>query len=170
MARRSIHWWPGKVPTRRSWLGLGHGGASSQPGLTHPHRLPLCDHDHGMMQEAVEHGGRRGLVRQEVPPLVERPVSGDGQTPTLVSGGNEPKEKLGAGVVERGKAEFVDDDEVSPQQLVDDLPHGVVGQAAVEGLDEVSGDEVASPQPSGDRGKPESQKEMGLSPSIRMPS
>src|SRR5450756_1612739 len=162
MARKSTHWWPRKVPTRRSWLGLGHDGSSSQPGLTHPHRLPICDHDHGMVQEAVEHGGRRGMVRQEVSPLVERPVAGDGQTPALVGGGNEPKEKLGAGVVERGKAEFVDYDEVGPQQLVDYLPHGVVGQAAVEGLDEVSGDEVASPQSSCDRGKAESQKEMGL--------
>src|SRR5450830_520908 len=102
------------------------------------------------------------MVRQEVSPLVERPVAGDGQTPALVGGGNEPKEKLGAGVVERGKAEFVDDDEVSPQQLVDDSSHGVVGQAAVEGLDEVSGDEVASPQSSCDRGKAESQEQMGL--------
>src|SRR5450756_1780094 len=53
MARRSSHWWPGRVPTRRSWLGPGHGGASYQPGLTHPHRRPLCDHDYSRGQAAA---------------------------------------------------------------------------------------------------------------------
>ena len=63
----------------------------------------------------------------------------------FVGGGDEPEQQLGAGVVERGEADFVEDDQVVAEQGVDDLADGVVGQAAVEGLDEIGGGEVAAP-------------------------
>ena len=42
-----------------------------------------------------------------------------------------------------GEPDFVDDHEVGAQQAVDDPADGVVGQAAVEGVDQVGGGEVA---------------------------
>jgi len=99
--------------------------------------------------------------------LVERPVAGDAQAAFLVGGGNEPKEQLGAGVVQGGKAEFVDDDEVSPQQLRDDSSHGVVGQAPVEGFEQPRRDEVSDPKAGGHGGMPHAQEEVALASARR---
>jgi hypothetical protein len=71
---------------------------------------------------------------------------------TWSAGGDEPEQQLGAGVVERGEPEFVDDDVVVARQGVDHPADAVVGQAAVEGLDELGGGEVADSVPGGDRG------------------
>ena len=76
----------------------------------------------------------------------------DAQGAAFVGGGDEPEQQLGAGVVERGEPELVDDDQVVAQQGVDDPADAVVGQAAVEGLDEVGGGEVADPVPGFDGG------------------
>ena len=88
-----------------------------------------------MVQEPVEDAGGGGVLGQEAAPLLERPMGGHGQGAAFVGGGDEPEQQLGAGVVERGEADFVDDDEVGAQQGVDDFADGVVGQAAVEGVD-----------------------------------
>jgi hypothetical protein len=53
----------------------------------------------------------------------------------LVGGGDEAEQELGAGVVEQSEADLVDQDEVGAQDVLDDATDGVVGQAAVEGLD-----------------------------------
>ena len=52
--------------------------------------------------------------------------------------------------------------EVVAQQGVDDLADGVVGQAAVEGFDEIGGGEVADLVPGVDRGVPERDQGVGL--------
>lgn len=39
-------------------------------------------------------------------------MTGEPEAPLLVGGGDEPKEQLGAGEVERGKAELIDDEQV----------------------------------------------------------
>ena len=70
----------------------------------------------------------------------------------FVGGGDEPEQQLGAGVIERGEADFVDEDQVVAEQVLDDLADGVVGQAAVEGLDQVGGGEVADLVPGVDGG------------------
>lgn len=44
-----------------------------------------------------------------------------------------------------GEADL-DDEQIGPQQGVADLPNGVVGQAALEDLDEVGAGEVANPE------------------------
>ena len=91
------------------------------------------------MQEPVEDAGGGGVLGQEAAPLLEGPMGGHGQGAAFVGGGNEPEQQLGAGVVERGEPDLVDDDQVGAQQGVDDLADGVVGQAAVEGVDEIGG-------------------------------
>jgi hypothetical protein len=76
------------------------------------------------MQQPVEDAGGGGAFGQETSPLLERPMAGDGQGSALVAGGDEPEQQLGAGVVERGEANFVDDDKVCAEQGVDDLACG----------------------------------------------
>ena len=73
----------------------------------------------------------------------------------FVGGGDEPEQQLGAGVVQRGEADFVEDDQVVAEQGVDDLADGVVGQPAVEGFDEIGCGAVLHPVPGGDGGVPE---------------
>ena len=89
-------------------------------------------------------------------------MGGDAEGAAFVGGGDEPEQQLGAGVVERGEADLVDDDQVVAEQGVDDLADGVVGQAAVEGLDEVGGGEVADPVPGVDGGEAERDEEVAL--------
>ena len=85
----------------------------------------------------------------------------DGEGASFVGGGDEPEQQLGAGVVERGEPDFVDQDEVDPQEGLDDLADGVVGEAAVEGFDEIGGGEVADPLSGIDGGVAEGDEEVG---------
>ena len=130
---------------------------STQDGLR-----SVGDDDGGVVQEPVEDADGGGLLGQESAPLLEGPVRADGQGSAFVGAGDEPEQQLGAGVVERGEAEFVEDDQVDAQQGFDDLADGVVGQAAVEGFDEVGGGEVADLVPGVDRGDPEPDQGVGL--------
>ena len=132
-----------KVPIPR-WFSV-LGGASSRlgPGLAHPERLSFGDHDDRVMQEPVEQADGRGVLGQEPAPLVEGPVGADPEGAALVGGGDEPEQQLGACVVEWREAHLIDDDQVVAEQVLDNAADGVVGQAAVEGLGEVGGGEVA---------------------------
>ena len=87
---------------------------------------------------------------------------GDAEGAAFVGGGDEPEQQLGAGVVQRGEPDLVDDDQVVAQQGVDDPADGVVGQAAVEGLDELGGGEVADPVPGVDGGVAEGDEQVAL--------
>ena len=95
-------------------------------------------------------------------PQVEGPVGSDPEGAAFVGGGDEPEQQLGTGVVERGEAEFVDDDQVVAEQVLDDAADGVVGQGPVEGLDEVGGGEVADLVPGVDGGDAERDQDVGL--------
>jgi hypothetical protein len=64
--------------------------------------------------------------------------------------------------VEGGETELVDDDEVGAQDRVDLAGDGVVGQAAVEVVDQVGGGEVADPEPGGDGGVAEGDEDVRL--------
>ena len=121
-------------------------------GVFHAVGLAVGDDDGGVVQEPVQDADGGGLFGQEPAPLFEGPVRGDGQGAAFVGAGDEAEQQLGAGVIERGEAEFVEDDQVDAQQGFDDLADGVVGQAAVEGFDEVGGGEVADLVPGVDGG------------------
>ena len=69
---------------------------------------------------------------------------------------------MGAGVVEGSEPDLVDEDEVSAQCLFDDSPDAVVGEAAVEGLDELGGGEVADPPAGVDRGVADGDEQVAL--------
>jgi hypothetical protein len=66
------------------------------------------------------------------------------------------------GVVQRGEADLVNDDEVVAQQGVDDASDGVVGHASVELLDELGGGEVADLVSGRDGGVAERDEQVGL--------
>lgn len=68
----------------------------------------------------------------------------------LVGGGHETEEQLMAGSIERREAELVHDHKIAAQQAVDELAHGVGGEAAaVQRLYEGGGSERANPVASG---------------------
>jgi len=69
-------------------------------------------------------------------------VRGDGQGPAFVGGCDKAEQELGAGVVQRSEAHFIDYEQVVAQQGVDGLADRVVGQSPVEGLDQVGRGEV----------------------------
>jgi hypothetical protein len=99
------------------------------------------------MEQAVQEADRGGVLGREPSPLVERPVAADSRCPTLVGGGDKPEQQLGSGSVQRGEPHFINQDQVVAEQVLDYLADGVVGQAAVEGLGQVGGGEVADLAP-----------------------
>ena len=137
-------------------------------GVLHAVGLAVGDDDGGVVQEPVQDADGGGVLGQEPAPLLERPVRADGQGAAFVGAGNEPEQQLGAGVVERGEPEFVEDDQVDAQQGFDDLADGVVGQAPVEGFDEVGGGEVTDLVPGVNGGDPEPDQGVGLARSRRV--
>jgi hypothetical protein len=55
-------------------------------------------------------------------------VRADAEGPALIGGGHESEEELGAGVVHRGEADLVDQDQVGFEDLLEDPADRVVGQ------------------------------------------
>ena len=134
-----------------------------------PHRLSsedglrsVGDDDVAVVEEPVEHADGGGVFGQEPSPGFERPVGADAEAAAFVGGGDEPEQQLGGGVVQRGEAELVADDQVVAEQGVDDFADAVVGQAAVEGVDEVGGGEVADPVAGVDRGRAEREQQVAI--------
>jgi hypothetical protein len=147
---------------------LLHGGSGSADLLTCGHMF-LQRLREPARTPVVEQADGGGVLGQEPAPLVERPVRADAQGTPFVGGGDEPEQQLGAGVVEWCEADLVDDDQVVAEQGVDEAADGVVGQAAVEGLDEVGGGEVADLVACCDGGDAErDQAVTGLAASLRI--
>ena len=130
-------------PTAGHPTRAGTASGSTTPVSTEDRLRSLHDHDDRVVQEAVEQADGGGVLGQEPAPLVEGPMRADAQGTPFVGGGDEPEQQLGAGVVERGEAHFIDDDQVVAEQVLDDAADGVVGQTAVEGFGEIGGGEVA---------------------------
>jgi hypothetical protein len=65
-------------------------------------------------------------------------VAGDAQASALVGGSHEPNQQLGTGIVERSKAQLIDQNQVVAQQLADQFAHRVVGQPAVQRLEQLA--------------------------------
>src|ERR1019366_1767634 len=138
------------------------GGSPSGPGFAHAVGVAVGDDDVGVVQQPVEQADGGGVLGQEPAPLVEGPVAGGAHGAAFVGGGDDAEQQLGAGVIQRGEADFVDDDQVVAEQGVDDLADGVVGQAAVEGLGQVSGGEVTDLVPGVHRGGAERDEQVAF--------
>src|SRR5579859_463679 len=96
------------------------------------------------MEEAVNHRRRRGWLWKEASPLVKGPVAGEAECTPLVGGSDEAEEELSPGKVEGRKAQFVEDDQVGAQEVVDDFADRVVSESAIQRLDQVGGGEIAN--------------------------
>ena len=99
---------------------------------------------------------------EEPAPGLEGPVAGDAQGAAFVGGGDEPEQLLRAGVVQGCEPDLVADDQVVAEQGVDDPSAAVVGQAPVEGLDQLGGGEVADPVPGLHGGDAERDEQVAL--------
>lgn len=137
-------------------------GSPSVLAVFHAIGVAVGDDDGGVAQEPVEDADGRGLLGQGPAPLLGGPVRPDGQLSAFVGTSKEPEQQLGAGVVQWCEAQFVEDDQIDPQQRFNDRANGVVSRAAVEGFDEVGGGEVADLVPGMDRRGPQSDQSVRL--------
>ena len=95
-------------PRRREPRGQGpKEGVSSNDRLR-----SLGGHHDAVVQEPVEQADGGVVFGEEAAPVLERPVRSDAEGPSFVGGGHDAEEQLGAGVVHRGEADLVDQDEV----------------------------------------------------------
>lgn len=77
------------------------------------------------------------------------------------------RKQLGARQVQRREAEFVDDHEVTPEERVNQFADRVVGQSAIQRLDQVGGAEVADAKPGLHRGVTEADEQVRFFPCQR---
>src|SRR5450759_5836078 len=110
-----------KVPTPCGCSALVLVSSLGGSGFAHPVGLSAGDHGGGVVQEPVQQADGGGVFGEESAPVFEGPVRGDGQGPAFVGGCDEAEEQLGAGVVQRSEAHFVEYEEVVAQQRVDGL-------------------------------------------------
>ena len=113
--------------------------------MSHAVAIAVGDDGVAVVEESVEHADGGGVFGEESSPGFEGPVGSKAEGSAFVAGGDEPEQQLGTGVVQRGEADLVDQEDVVAQQHLYDLAHGVVGQAAVERLDEVGRGQVPDP-------------------------
>ena len=114
------------------------------------------------MQEAIKDRGSSRGVGEELGPALELNVGRDRDRALFVGGGDEPEQVVGGDAVQGGEAKVVDHDEVVAQEPFDQLPDGVVGEAAVERFDQLIGLKEADFAPGGDCGTAERLGEMAL--------
>jgi cytochrome P450 len=151
-----------EVPASRvcsAWFSLS---SCSGSGLFHAVGVAVGDDGVAVVQEPVEQADRGGVLRQEPAPGLERPVAADPEGAAFVGGGDEPEQQLCSGVIQWREPELVADDQVVAQMVVDDPADGVVGQGPVEGLDQISGGEVADPIARLNGRDPEGDQDVGL--------
>jgi hypothetical protein len=101
--------------------------------------------------QPVEQADHRRVLGQEVASVLEGPVGRDAERPVLAGRGDEADKQLRPGGVHRGEADLVDQDEVAPEDLLDDAADRVVGESPVGGLDEIRRGDIADPLPRLDR-------------------
>src|ERR1700716_3741298 len=89
-------------------------------------------------------------------------MAGQAQATSLIGGGDEAEEQLRRGLVERSKADLVNQDHVVAQQAVNDAVDGVVRQSAVKLLDQVGGRGVAHAQAVFDGSQSDADQHMAL--------
>jgi len=76
--------------------------------LAHAVGVAVGDDDVGVVEQPVQEADGGGVLGQEPAPLVEWPVAGHAQGAAFVGGRDDAEQQLGAGVVQRGEADFVD--------------------------------------------------------------
>ena len=94
-------------------------------------------HDVAVVSQAVEQRGRHLGVAEHARPFTEREIGGDDDGGALVEPADEMEQQLSAGLGERQVAEFVEDDEVHPGQMLGDTTLPSVTGLDLQAVDEV---------------------------------
>lgn len=89
------------------------------------------------MEEAIEECRRRSGSWQERTPVLEWPMACQLEASRLVCGGDQAEQQLRTGLIERRQPHFIDEHHVIPRQAVDNTADGVIGETAIELLDQV---------------------------------
>src|ERR1700724_4019156 len=90
-----------------------------------------------MMGQAVEKRGGHLGVAEHAGPFTEGEIGGDDDGRALVEPADEVEQQLAAGLSEREVAEFVEDDEVHPGQMLGDTTLPSVAGLDLQAVDEV---------------------------------
>jgi len=93
--------------------------------------------DVAMVGQAVEQRGRHLGIAEHAGPFTEREIGGDDDGGALVKPADEMEQQLAAGLGERQVAEFVEDDEVHPGQMLSDTTLPSVAGLDLQAVDEV---------------------------------
>src|SRR6202022_5124351 len=89
------------------------------------------------MGQAVEKRGGHLGVAEHAGPFTEGEIGGDDDGRALVEPADEMEQKLATGLSERQVAEFVEDDEVHPGQMLGDTTLPAVAGLDLQAVDEV---------------------------------
>ena len=114
----------------------GTAGAGSGAVLEAPALVSGLD-DLAMMGQAVEQGCGHLGVAEDGRPFAEGEVGGDDDRGALVEPAHEVEEQLPAGLGEGQVAEFVEDDEVAPGELVRGAALASGADLGLEEIDQV---------------------------------
>src|SRR5438874_1515787 len=90
-----------------------------------------------MVSQAVEQCRGHFVVAKHAGPFAEGEIGGDDDGRALVEAADEVEQELAAGLGERQIAEFVEDDEVHPGQMLGDTTLPSVAGLDLQALDEV---------------------------------
>ena len=99
------------------------------------------------MGEAVEQGRGHLGVAEDARPFAEGEIGGDEDRGALVEAADEVEEQLAAGLGEGQIAEFVEDDEVQPGEIIGDTALPAGARLGFELVDEIDGGEEAAARP-----------------------
>src|SRR4029077_2700169 len=93
--------------------------------------------DFAVMGQAIEQRGRHLRVAEYARPVAEREIGGDNDRAAFVEPADQREEQGAASLSERQVAEFVEDDEVEPGQIIGkpSLPAGA--SFALQPIDEI---------------------------------
>ena len=90
-----------------------------------------------VMGQAIEQRGGHFGIAEHAGPFTEREISGDDDGRALVKPADEVEQQLAAGLSERQVAEFVEDNEVHPGQMLGNTTLPAVAGLDLQAIDEV---------------------------------
>ena len=100
--------------------------------------LPVSTMSQWWVRAVEKRGGHLG-VAEHAGPFAEGEIGGDDDGRSLVEPADEMEQQLAAGLGERQVAEFVEDDEVHPGQMLGDTTLPSVAGLDLQAVDEVAG-------------------------------
>jgi hypothetical protein len=118
--------------------------------------------DVAMVGQAVEKRGGHLGVAEHAWPFTEGEIGGDDDGCSLVEPADEMEQQLAAGLSERQVAEFVEDDEVHPGQMLGDTTLPSVAGLDLQAIDEIDHVEEAPAGTGSDAASGNGDGQMGL--------